>query len=114
MKKLVSELSGVELDWWVANATGMLRAMPGTMEFQLGGYHPSTNLAQGGPLTEKYIASIEVHSKGVTAFCPAWGEGFWTISVGKGEGPDKLTACMRAIVASRFGDTVGIESSKDG
>lgn len=55
-----SELTGALLDYWVAEAEGMLRMAGNTIEDKLGGYSPSTKWAQGGPIIERESISVEV------------------------------------------------------
>ncbi|HDR9497017.1 TPA: DUF2591 family protein [Burkholderia cepacia] len=112
----VSELTGIALDYFVCEAAGMLRMIPGTMEEKLGGYSPSTNWRLGGPIIERMIESGE--------FCVYEYNGIVTVSNHDPEGlPCKdpaseniariegqastlLIAAMRAFVASKFGDEV--------
>jgi hypothetical protein len=54
----VEQLEGVELDYLVAQFTGMLRAIPGTKEEQLGGYSPSTKWQHAGALIDKAQISV--------------------------------------------------------
>ena len=71
----VSDLTGAELDYWVAKAEGrnpQYRQLPFAHQEQdmkacyaefegqlsLGLYTPSTNWSQGGPLIEKYSITI--------------------------------------------------------
>jgi len=51
-------LSGIDLDYEVARITGMMYMLPGTKEFQLGPYRPSTDWRFGGPLIEKHHITV--------------------------------------------------------
>ena len=53
-----SNTEGVELDYLVAQKTGMLRMISGTKEEELGGYSPSTKWKDGGPIIEREAISI--------------------------------------------------------
>lgn len=93
-----SELAGALLDYWVAEAEGMLRMISGGIEDKLGGYSPSTKWAQGGPIIEREHFYIEWDA-----------DGYWIARhpesiTYRAESP--LVAAMRAFVASRFGSEV--------
>ncbi|WP_166679097.1 phage protein NinX family protein [Paraburkholderia sp. BL6665CI2N2] len=122
----VSDLSGDLLDYWVARAEGIehgpdLRAMrPGSVLVRVWSkegftfytaYTPSTDIAQAWPIIEREQISI----------CYSGIE--WNEAVGKlvkiapcqcvamckavmGVSTVVLEACMRAYVASKFGETV--------
>lgn len=65
-------------------------------------WRPSTDWSQGGPL-------IERERIGVAARADCWIASRYaneTTQVRAGEGPTPLIAAMRALVASRFGETV--------
>lgn len=97
----VSELEGVELDYLVGEATGMLRAMSGTKEFRLGGFSPSTKWQHGGPIIDSEQISVQC-----TLNCPP----VWRATVrnckSNQAGNTPLLAAMRAFVASKFGDEI--------
>lgn len=106
---LVSELTGAELDRWVARCDGW-RAEVEPVETWIartGSY--STDYAVGGPLMDRF----KVHSAPMPArnwvWCavvvptddrPGQARGVWM------EGPTRLIASMRAIVSNRFGRDV--------
>ena len=118
MKIKTSELQGMALDWAVAQAVGeqiTLTMCFGTdsagmvpwSEKRRKPYAPSTNWAQGGPLTDKYDMEIMLQDED-----PDW----WFASTGAHRskargmayGPSRLIAAMRAIVKKEFGDEVEI------
>lgn len=96
-----SELTGDQLDHWVAKAVGR-EAEPN--------YSPSSDWAQGGPILERE----GIHVAPMPAKGGAWcatsigqlqdratgGRGTWV------EGPSLLVAGMRALVVAKFGPTV--------
>ncbi|WP_198087895.1 phage protein NinX family protein [Variovorax sp. E3] len=96
-----SELTGAQLDQWVAKAVGR-EAEPD--------YSPSSDWTQGGPILER--EGIHV------APLPAKGGAWCAISIGRlqdratsgrgtwVEGPSLLVAGMRALVTAKFGPTV--------
>lgn len=101
--KPVAELDGVELDDWVARALRM-------ESYAWGGWAPSTEWEDGGPLIElKRISVYYDEHRACWQACPhalpANNPGPVQVLVMQ-SGPDALTAAMRAIVASRFGETV--------
>lgn len=112
----VSELEDAELDYWVAKAIGK------EVESEDGGktwfsYHDAENLAlaikeywepssdwsQLGPLIEEYEIDLEA---------PRLREDYWSANTGEGDfggmgdGETPLIAACRAIVASKYGETV--------
>jgi hypothetical protein len=103
----VSELSGVGLDYWVAEAEGALRMTEGTMEFRLGGYSPSAKWREGGPIIERdQIAIVKFWDQ---SSCPGWSAHVGLVGpkeIYEQTGSTPLEAAMRAYVASKFGDTV--------
>jgi hypothetical protein len=110
----VSELEGVQLDYWVARAEGRTDV---ALDADVGPviandsiadpsgewYEPSSNWAQGGPLIERERIGVAPN-----------GAGSWSsFKVQKNDdayicmtGPDALTAAMRTYVASKFGGEV--------
>ncbi|MDN4592061.1 hypothetical protein DBA29_26620 [Xenophilus aerolatus] len=103
---LISELSGVELDRWVARCDGWRPETEPIKSWlaQVGSY--STSYEAGGPIMYRF----KVHSAPMPArnwvWCavvvpsddrPGPSRGVWM------EGPTRLVASMRAIVSSRFG-----------
>lgn len=115
MKIEASELEGAALDWAVLVVTGgdrgalerMLR-MAAKMDRPaevLGGYHPSTNWSQGGPLIERYHVTFLTIGKSDSLAAMVNRDGkSWPMRVGSSH----LTAAMRSIVAFELGDTVDI------
>lgn len=116
MTTKVSELEGIDLDYWVAQITGSLRMIDGSREFQLGGYSPSTQWRHGGPIIEdhdiaiipsnfvdenqKWSASTGCYNKYIDESLPL-GE-----DAGGATGKTPLIAAMRALVASVYGESV--------
>lgn len=99
----VAELTGESLDWWVAQAEGMLRLIQGSRTEKLGGYSPSTKWLHGGPIIENMKISLFVHAvKGWQA--RIYPNGVHIPFEGYDHSP--LVAAMRAYVASKFGDEV--------
>lgn len=94
-----SELSGAALDWAVAKCEGFKPHAAASLVIA-GGYTPSTNWAQGGPIIEremitvakdgtKWLAAVNSHDT------LAWGTSY-------------LIAAMCCYVASKLGDTVEV------
>ena len=125
----VSELQGVLLDYWVARAVGLEYAklnkpvssdpvwcscarpdwVPEHRFY--GGFRPSTDWEHGGPLIEMFEMDIAFRSSNKRLGGPALSGlyGAYLLSEGgqiQAEGPTLLTAAMRAIVASKFGEEV--------
>lgn len=122
-----AELEGKALDWAVAIAEGWQPDRPAEGQLKKDGliilvgthkpesmkrfsYSPSTSWISGGPLIEKYMASIILEGSN-------WWAGFQAITqsmFGMGfdgeeaTGPTPLIAACRAIVASKLGDTVSV------
>jgi hypothetical protein len=122
MKRLVSELLGRELDYWVARAQGLMVAkivqggeITGYQLYFYSGDTPrlpdySTDWADGGPIIERERIGLDTWQR-------TWAAQF-TFPVRhptntkrdpshhrmNGESP--LVAAMRTFVASRFGDEV--------
>lgn len=126
MKK-VSELTGADLDYWVAKAEGMDREngfglawvgagnpdKPGKPRCYVAHrawsgvrvWTPSTNWSKGGPIIEREAIELRKH----------WQREIWTARIesdphglapryGYGETP--LIAAMRVYVSSKYGDSV--------
>jgi hypothetical protein len=105
-----SELSGMQLDWAVANAEGELSEHGGqvhlveskvrfyedTLDIQ---YTPSTDWAQGGPIIEREGIAIYLY-----------GNSEWNAHIGGKEsvGLTPLIAAMRCYVASKLGDEIDL------
>lgn len=107
----VSELTGLELDRWVANAKG-----------EAFGACYSTDWSHGGPIIEReQIATWPAGNEGWRALHPKNLDGAYlyggVIDAGSFDGtggPTPLIAAMRAYVASKFGDEVpAITPGKD-
>jgi Protein of unknown function (DUF2591) len=109
----VSELEGVLLDYWVAEAEGMLRMMPGTMEFRLGGYSPSTKWREGGPIIEREGIGIwKGYDSERSGKVEVWeASTINPVSAIEAQGPQvrgptPLVAAMRAYIRLKFGEEV--------
>lgn len=93
-----SELTGAQLDYWVARAEGMEPSVDSQMRFM-----PSSDWAHGGPIIERERIDYQhrpvpdrPHSFIVEAEC-----------IGREAiGRTVLEASMRAYVASKFGEEV--------
>ena len=110
MKIKTSELTGAALDWAVGYIVGVIGGNDLDVGFILeGGYTPSTDWAQGGPLVERERMDIECwdfHSM------PWKASMWWDDENSSGDiqmyGPTPLIAAMRCYVASKLGDTIEI------
>lgn len=110
MKIKTSELTGIALDWAVANCEGIgwwAAEDPSDGLFldyeRMQRYTPSTDWAQGGPIIE--LEGIAVHP------CPTWTARYGLNQGGRHfqhTGPTPLIAAMRCYVASKLGDEVEI------
>lgn len=116
-----AELSGAQLDYWVAMADGVKDAdivdhiaimddappswcrLPNGQQF-----HPSTNWSQGGPIIEREKIDITARDYKFAK----WGarQPFERKNRKFATGPTPLIAAMRAHVASKFGDEVPDEA----
>lgn len=103
----VSELKGMMLDYWVADAEGMLRMVSGTPEFRLGGYSPSTQWEHGGPIIDREIERL-MHCSSV----PGMQWHATNNARGGFYGDTGLIAAMRAYVASKYGEEVPDEPTE--
>jgi len=102
-----SELTGAALDWAVAKCEGAINGDDLDIGFILeGGYSPSTDWAQGGPIIEREGIDICTDTYGgwIATLITDWEEGTFV----QGEGDTCLIAAMRCYVASKLGDTVDI------
>ena len=96
-----SELTGAALDWAVAKCEGAINGDDLDVGFILeGGYSPSTDWAQGGPIIERY--GIELNRYAGEWMATLVGR----VSVSEEQGPTQLIAAMRCYVASKLGDEV--------
>ncbi len=95
MKLKTSELTGVALDWAVAQCE----------EYGIGGFYPSTDWAQAGPIIERERIAIDG-----TAILGQWMAVFYVPEEEPWEmrGPTPLVAAMRAYVASKLGDEIEV------
>ncbi|KTG25420.1 hypothetical protein AWR38_01225 [Idiomarina sp. WRN-38] len=106
IKVETSELEGAALDWTVAKAAGENRVQVDALAIPImlreGVFHPcqfSRNWEQGGPLVEEHVTALNQSDSG----------GWWAHSGNHvGEALTPLIAAMRAIVASKLGDTVEV------
>lgn len=116
MKK-VSELTGADLDYWVAKAEGLELSnewncfcgpgiFVGRGDGDLQGFAPSTDWSDAGPIIEReFIWLSEQTDVGIH---------FWEASTATDDelcrhtalGPTPLIAAMRAYVASKYGEEV--------
>jgi hypothetical protein len=105
----VSELTGAELDYWVAkaeelplseewNCSGSDGVLIGTGQGDLEQFAPSTNWAHGGPIIERERIETRPESNGF------WRSFSWGGADTSGASP--LEAAMRAYVVSKFGEEV--------
>jgi hypothetical protein len=109
MKIKTSELTGAALDWAVAKCEGAINGDDLDIGFILeGGYSPSTNWSQGGPIIEREeitIGCIEGPEE------LKW-EAIKLTKNGRGvfcfKGPTPMIAAMRCYVASKLGGDVEI------
>lgn len=140
----VKDLTGAALDWAVAKAVGYVDDSTSWLykatlqQVAQGGYHPSTNDADGGPLLDQFnittIRADDDHETDAEGFAtevriPQWfaqtdqWTGHSTRTSYEGEymeptfmiaedggyyGTTRLTAGMRALVAFKLGPTVEI------
>ncbi|PLC06392.1 hypothetical protein CY658_04985 [Variovorax sp. RO1] len=116
-----SELTGAQLDYWVAKAEGhRVRLVGELVVFYEGGddsglkerrgpeFSPSTDWSDGGPIIERerigVWSGVDPYS-GKSADALWFSEGSGTSSGrAKATGPSSLVAAMRAYVASKFGE----------
>lgn len=100
-----SELTGALLDYYVAEAEGMLRMIKtDDLREKLGDYSPSTKWAHGGPILERERIQLEYHG---------WHKAMpWCAMEAKMTGrrderaSTPLAAAMRLYVSIKFGDEV--------
>jgi hypothetical protein len=94
-----AELSGIALDWAVAECEGTLHDDGSVPDY----YQPSTDWAQGGAIIEQEGASLDYDGLGT------WVATIITNgSVFEESGGTPLEAAMRCYVASKLGDEVEI------
>lgn len=117
MKIKASELIGAQLDWAVAQASDFkVRIISsdnpdGRWQIQKpwmnsGPFWPSQDWSQGGPLIDKHNVFLGASLGAPLAIC--------RVATDRGmreshcEGPTKLIAAMRAIVAAKLGDEIEV------
>lgn len=116
MKIKTSELSGVALDWAVAKAAGQkIYEVNGFLRTDIddevvdliigdGGFSPSQDWSQGGPLIERYRVGFDYRTLDEgRVMATACGMKYDQLLVGC---DSHLVAAMRAIVAAKLGDEV--------
>jgi hypothetical protein len=120
----VAELTGAQLDYWVAKAEGWkivtdfggpCWADASEKKEYVAGYSPSTNWAQGGPIIEREVIDLSFSPEYgyVTANIFVHGPGPADVDLaGQAEGYSPLVAAMRAYVESKFGKTVSDEDAQ--
>jgi hypothetical protein len=107
------ELIGPALDWAVAKSCGdehwTSGRNPDWFAWRMRNWKPSTDWAQGGPLIEKYVVSIEF-GKNQDDF-PGWSAIVGPVTYMQEPdafGSTPLVAACRAIVTAKLGETVQI------
>ena len=113
MKRKVSDLSGVALDWAVAKCDGyhatikpteIIYTHPTGEWHHNGNWKPSVSWVQGGPIIERERISVLADHPDV--------EGPWLAEDDDGVihefGQTPLVAAMRCFVASKIGDEVDV------
>ena len=101
-----SELTNLALNWAVAKCEGVVNGDALDTGFILeGGYTPSTDWAQGGPIIER--EGIAVQPEWVATLAYENDDDAKT-QYSEAEGPTPLIAAMRCYVAARLGDTVDV------
>lgn len=110
-----ADLTGTDLDYWVAKAEGFIVPKPGWASRMDDGvridwqFTPSTDWGHGGPIIERERIEIEFsHAQGDDDpwFAVLHDIYFHSPSLQKceGKGPTVLIAAMRAYVTSKFGE----------
>lgn len=126
----VSELTGAQLDYWVAKANAPRKEdclIPGpaydpvimngrcftSRSSPYSQFSPSTNWAHGGPIIEReqmdfrhYCGNLWIAGFDTEPETNSWGMATGLKMDFEMEGPTPLVAAMRAYVASKFGDEV--------
>lgn len=111
-----SELQGAALDWAVAKCEGVINGGDLDIGFVLeGGYTPSTDWAQGGPIIEREEIGVQCIPAGTR-------KGWWALVTSRFHdrsipdeihGDTPLIAAMRCYVASKLGDEVDVPEALD-
>jgi len=105
-----SELIGPALDWAVAKCKEVITGDNLDVGFVLeGGYTPSTDWSQGGPIIERELIETtpDLSDRVVIWFAEIWPD-ISKPCTARGNGPTPLIAAMRCYVASKLGDEVEI------
>lgn len=111
----VADLSGAELDYWVARAEGVEElgldqygAFQRRAHGEIKPLRYSTDWSQGGPILDRERIALNP-TGGVEnpwqAECTGFPEGHYD-GIWHGVGPTPLIAAMRAYVSSKFGEEV--------
>ena len=108
-----SELTGVALDWAVAQCEGIeVEYIDDSITRCLlikpsgsGIYSPSTNWAQGGPIIEREKMAVMTSVDDANEWVASIFEPNWNFNL---TSPTPLIAAMRCYVASKLGDEVEI------
>jgi hypothetical protein len=109
MKIETSKLTGAAIDWAVARCEGIINGDVLDVGFILeGGYSPSTNWAQGGPIIERENINIETWHGAWQAELEFLPDDDTHYRYGKGAGPTPLIAVMRCYCASKLGHEVDV------
>ncbi len=115
----VAELSGAALNWAVAVATEardiVFTKDSLTCGYQLADevcwtndYQPSSDWSQGGPMVESCSVTLAPYSVNKYGKPSKWIAEPRPDLEGSESGPTALIAACRAVVASKFGDTVSV------
>ena len=114
MNSKTSELTGAALDWAVAKCEGAINGDDLDIGFILeGGYSPSTEWAQGGPIIEREWLDITPwpnESDEELQWQCKQHDSIDCVAFG----PTPLIAAMRCYVASKLGDTIDIPEELTG
>jgi hypothetical protein len=106
-----SELTGAALDWAVAKCEGTINGDDLDIGFILeGGYLPSTDWAQGGPIIEREGMDLNPHGVDSSNGRIQWRAAVQWLDESDFEsiGPTPLIAAMRCFVASKLGDDIDV------
>ena len=103
-----SELEGAALDWAVAEAVNGFEGLSHWSAVTYGGYSPSTDWSQGGPLIERFQIMTKSSASGTwIAYIPVPKKDGYLDWI-KTSGQSPLIAACRAIVAAKLGDEVDV------